>query len=112
MSTHPHTDLTNVDSTRRPRLVIHSETVHPRVRSFNALFKGAREVTIDTAVTGREDDSGNALVDVEVVEEVGVLVEEGVGGMGGEVERAAVKSVCELGEKAGYFYPVQVGMFE
>lgn len=97
---------------RHPRLVIHRETVHPRVRSFNATFKGAREVTIDTAVAGREDDGGNALVDVEIVEEVGVLVGEGVGGMGGEVERATVKSACELGEKVGCSYPVQVEMFE
>lgn len=54
------------------------------------MFERARYVTCNAAVVGREDDCSDAFIDVEVMEEIRVLVEEGVGWVCGEVDCAAV----------------------
>ena len=53
-------------------------------------------VASDAAVAGREEHSGDAFEDVEVVEQIGILLEEGVGWVRGEVEGAAAQCKQEL----------------
>lgn len=54
----------------------------------------------DATVAGCEEHSGDAFEDVEVVEQIRILVEEGVGWVGREVEGAAanVSTSC-VGER-------------
>jgi hypothetical protein len=54
------------------------------------MLERAREVAFVAAIARCEDDSCDALVDVEVVEEAWVLVEKDVGRMSSEVECAAM----------------------
>lgn len=54
------------------------------------MFERAREVGFGAAVTGCKDNCCDALVDVEVVGEVGIPVEKGVSWMSSEVDCTTV----------------------
>lgn len=83
-----HVAITDLDCARHPRLIVCVNTGHPRVRSVDAILEQAREISLDTTASGCEDDGGDTFVNVEIMEEIWVLVKEGVGWMGGEIDCA------------------------
>jgi hypothetical protein len=85
-----HVIITNLNRGGRPWLIIRSEAIHPRVCSLEAVFERASAIAFDAAVARTEDHCCDAPVDVKVVEEIWILVEEGVGWVSSEVQCAAV----------------------